>query len=201
MLHLSIHIREAEISSGITVGELLVIEAELMQDGSVQIVDVNRVFRGLEAEFVRRAMSVTTAHAATGQPHGETVVVVIPPVDLACIRSLLGEFNGGCASEFTSPDDEGLIEKAALFEIFQGRRVPFGGAGNDINACKRRAMAGLAQNELPPGAPGALVGGLVRVDRGQRWCWRQICGWVRANPQYQVPPILPCERMLCRPRL
>lgn len=89
----------------------------------------------------------------------------------------------------------------ALFEIFQGRRVPFGGAGNDINACKRRAMTGLAQNELPPGAPGALVGGLVRVDRGQRWCWRQICGWVGANPQYQIPPILSCERMLYRPRL
>lgn len=87
----------------------------------------------------------------------------------------------------------------ALFEVFQGRQVPFG--GRDIPTCQRRIMAGLPQSELPPGALGVLVGGLVRIDRGQRWSWRQICGWMHANPQYQIPRIPLCEQLCYRTRL
>jgi len=47
--HIAIDIREAEVAAGVAVGELFVIKAELMQDGGVQIVDVDFVFLGVHA--------------------------------------------------------------------------------------------------------------------------------------------------------
>ena len=45
-------IREAEIASGVPKGELLVIEAEQMKKRRVQIVHVDLLLRGCEAEIV-----------------------------------------------------------------------------------------------------------------------------------------------------
>src|SRR5689334_20824964 len=47
---------ETEVAAGIAVGELLVIEPEELKDGSVQVVDMNFLFGGSEAEFVGRAI-------------------------------------------------------------------------------------------------------------------------------------------------
>ena len=79
----AVHVGQAEVAAGVAVGELLVVEAQQVQDRGVQVVDVDRVLDGLEAELVGRAVDVAALDAAAGQPHGEAVVVVVAAVDLA----------------------------------------------------------------------------------------------------------------------
>ena len=76
-------------------------------------------FDGFETEFVGGAVDVAAFHAAARQPHGEAVVVVVATIDLAGVGSGGREFDDGCAAEFAAPDHEGVVEHAALFEIFE----------------------------------------------------------------------------------
>ncbi len=59
---------QAEIATGVAVGQFLVVAAQEMEDGGVQVVDVNPVDRGGKAGVVGGAMDVTAAHAAAGEP-------------------------------------------------------------------------------------------------------------------------------------
>ena len=51
--------------------------------------------------------------AATGHPHGEAGLMVITAV----VGFRNETLRVWCASEFATPDDEGVFEKASLFEI------------------------------------------------------------------------------------
>ena len=59
------HIREAEIAAAETVGEFLVIDAEQVQGGRVQVVAVGRLVRDLGPEFVGTAVGDAAFDAAT----------------------------------------------------------------------------------------------------------------------------------------
>src|SRR6185436_16298304 len=61
---MSMHVGEAEIAAIVTIGQLLVIEAEQMQHRGVKIVHVNFVSDGCAAEFVRRAINCSASHSA-----------------------------------------------------------------------------------------------------------------------------------------
>ena len=100
---------EAEVAALESRGELGVIEAELVEDGRVEVVDVDFVLDCVKAEVVGLAVVDTAFDAAAGEPHGEGVRVVI-----AAISAALGH---GGATEFAAEDDEGVFEHAALFEI------------------------------------------------------------------------------------
>jgi hypothetical protein len=54
--HAPEHIRQPEIASCVAVPQPLVVEAEQVQDGGVEIVDVEGVFRGVHAEFIGGAV-------------------------------------------------------------------------------------------------------------------------------------------------
>src|SRR5690349_256024 len=79
---LSMDIGQAEVPARMPVRQLLVVEPQEPEDGGVQVVDVDLVFDRLEAELVGRAVHLAALHAAAGQPHGETVVVVVAAVQL-----------------------------------------------------------------------------------------------------------------------
>ena len=76
-------ISQPEIASRMSVGELLVVEPKQVQNSRVQIVDMHLLINRGEAEFVRGAVHISTARSTAGQPNGEAVMVVVPPVDLA----------------------------------------------------------------------------------------------------------------------
>ena len=76
---------QAEIASSMAVGELLVVEAQQIKERRVQIMDMNFVFDGREAEFVRSAVDVPPFDAAAGDPGGEAVVIVVASINLAGI--------------------------------------------------------------------------------------------------------------------
>src|SRR5688572_8925828 len=54
----TVHIREAEVPTRVTVGEFFVIEPQKMENGRVQIVDVNDIFHGLKTELVGCPMNM-----------------------------------------------------------------------------------------------------------------------------------------------
>src|SRR5712672_717611 len=67
----SMHIREAEVAALGAVDELGVIEAKQVQDGGVQVVDVDGILDGVEAELIAPAQREPALHAAAGEPHAE----------------------------------------------------------------------------------------------------------------------------------
>ncbi len=92
--------------------EFVWIEAELVEDGGVEVFDFEGFFDGGGAEFVGLAEADSAFDSASGHPHGEAGRVVIA-------AGSFGVFGGGLSAEFSAPDDEGFVEEAALFEIFE----------------------------------------------------------------------------------
>ena len=112
----SVDVGEAEIAPLEAGGELGVIESEEVQDGGVEVVNVDFVLDGIEAQFVGFSVVESSFDAAAGEPHGEGVGMVIAPIVTA--------LDHGGAAEFATEDDKGVFEHAALFEILDE-----GGAG------------------------------------------------------------------------
>ena len=107
------HIGESEVAALGAEGKLSVVETEQVENGGVEIVDVDFIFDGVEAEFVGFAVLDTAFDAAAGHPHGEGIRVVV-----AAIAATLDHRS---ATEFSAPDDESFIEQPALLEVFQKR--------------------------------------------------------------------------------
>src|SRR5580698_10308674 len=88
------------------------VESHEVEDGGVEIVDVDGVADDIVPEVVGLAIHAGF-YAAAGHPDGKAAGVVVAAVVL---------FGKGalaiiCPAEFAAPDDEGLVEQAALFEI------------------------------------------------------------------------------------
>ena len=101
---------QAEVAAAVAVRQPLVIEAHEVQDRGVQVVDVHAVLDRLHPQFVRRAVNHAAFNAPAGQPHRETQAMVV---------AALGSFGVRCPAEFTAPDDQGVVEQAAGFQIRQ----------------------------------------------------------------------------------
>lgn len=84
-----------------------------MQDGRIQVVHVYWILHDLIAEVTGFAIAHARGHATPGQPDSEAARMVIAPI------VVLGQFAlaVGGASEFATPDDQGLIKQPSLFQI------------------------------------------------------------------------------------
>ena len=121
------------------------VEAQEVQDRGVQVVNVDLVFDGLEAELVGRAVDVAALDAAAGQPHREAVVVMVAAVHLALIRARSRQLDGRRAAELAAPDDQRVVEHPALFQILQE------GADGLVALPAQLAMTGLEVVVIVPG--------------------------------------------------
>ena len=99
-----LHAGESLIESLVFERELLVIETQQMQHGSVEIVDVAGVFDDVIGEVVGFSVDSAGPGAAAGHPHGEAARVVVAAV--IGFRNSALAVNG--AAEFAAPDDEGV---------------------------------------------------------------------------------------------
>src|SRR5258708_3735143 len=92
------------------VGEAFVVDAHAVEDGGVQVVDVDGVFDGVVGEVVGFAVDVAGLDAAAGEPGAEVSGVMVAAV------VFVGEFSLGIdgAAELTAPDDERFVEQAVL---------------------------------------------------------------------------------------
>src|SRR5207253_999760 len=70
-------------------------------------------------QFVGSAVYVAALDAASGQPHRKPVVIVVPAVDLALVGSGRRQLDRRRSAEFPAPDDQRLVEQAALFQVLE----------------------------------------------------------------------------------
>src|SRR5205823_711104 len=113
-----------------------------VQKSGVQIVDGDALVDGTEAELVRGAVAGPALEAAAGHEHGEAVGVVVAAVTA---------FGNGGAAEFASPDDSGLAQEAAAFEVADER----GGGAVHVGAAAAQVLVDAAV--VVPGLAGAIV--------------------------------------------
>src|SRR6266404_20739 len=103
----SADVRETKIPALEFVCELFVIDAQEVEHGGVEVVDACDVLDGVVAQIVGGAELRAALDAAAGDEDGEALDVVIAA----------GALGHGRAAEFAAPDDEGVVEHAALFEV------------------------------------------------------------------------------------
>ena len=93
--------------------EALVVDAELVEQGGVEVVHVDRVPDNVVAHFISFAVGCAGLDAAAGSPEAEAARVVVAAVVGFC-QGALG-IDG--ASKLTAEHDEGIVQHAALFEV------------------------------------------------------------------------------------
>ena len=69
---------------------------------------MDRVFRNIKSEIVRRAMDASRPGTSTRKPETEATIVVIP--------TIFG-LPDGRPSEFTPPDDHRILQEATFFQV------------------------------------------------------------------------------------
>ena len=114
LYHLAMDIGEPEMPALEFEGELLVVDAELVQDGSLEVVDVDMVLGDVEADVVGGPVGLANLDAATRHPDGKGVRMMVPAPASAILHVTLEERG---PAEFTTPDDQGLVEHATLLEV------------------------------------------------------------------------------------
>src|SRR5690606_7371066 len=97
----------------------LVIKPHQVQDGSVKVMNVDRIFDNIITKIVSFSIYDAGFYTASGHPEAEAprvmvaAVVILLQLALRIVRS----------SEFTTPYHQCLIEKTALFQVgYQGGR-------------------------------------------------------------------------------
>ena len=111
--HIPMHIREAIVAALESEGEPRVIQAELVEQRGVQIMNVDGIAGDVVAEVVGLAVHDAGPDAAAGHPHGEAATVVITAV-IGRFEFALG-VDG--AAKFAAPHDERVLQHAALFQV------------------------------------------------------------------------------------
>ncbi len=114
----SVDIGQAEIAAEMARGELEVVDAELVQDGRVQVVDVDPARNDSVAHVIGCAKGETALDSTASHPRAEAFRLVFAAVFLD---------RGGAAEvltprrapEFPAPQDKGVLEQAPGFEVLE----------------------------------------------------------------------------------
>ena len=83
---------EAEIETLGADAEALVVDAQLMQDRGVNVVDVDGILDSAKAEFVRPTVDLARLKAAACKPHGEGVDRAVPRLADASVMQAAASF-------------------------------------------------------------------------------------------------------------
>src|SRR5262249_50997384 len=108
----AVDVGEAEIAAGVAVGQPLVVEPQAVEQGGVQVVDVDLLLDGAEAELVGGPGGQATLDPPAGQPHREAVVVMVPAAQG-------GQFGHRGAAELAAPQDQGAVEQPAHLQVVE----------------------------------------------------------------------------------
>src|SRR5262249_53716927 len=122
------HLRVVDVGQALVAAvqvivDLLVVEAEQVQDGGVQVGDQDAVLDGVIAQLVGRAVGLAALDATTGQPEAEALLVMI-----AAVAALAN----GRPAELPPPSHQRRGEQPALLQVLEqggGRLVGLLAAG------------------------------------------------------------------------
>src|SRR5438067_2210540 len=100
--HLAAHQRQPLLPAQVREGQLILLEAELVQDGGMHVAEVVRLLDGAQADGVGGADDLAAPDAAAGQPHAETEVVVVAAAAALRLRR---------PAELAAPQHQGRVEQ------------------------------------------------------------------------------------------
>lgn len=115
---------QPKVSSLESVGEFKVIDAEEVENGRMQVVDMDLVLDGVEPEIIGPPVHHAWFDAAASHPDGVSMGVMIP----ADLVGLQGSLHHGRPAKFASPEHEGFVQQTSLLEVpdeGDGRLVGF----------------------------------------------------------------------------
>lgn len=96
------------------IGQSGVIDPQQVQDRRVEIVNMHWILSDIVAVFIGLADDMSSSNTGSGDQCGKASRVVIPSVVVGRQSTL--RING--PAELASPDDEGIVEQASFFEVF-----------------------------------------------------------------------------------
>ena len=101
-MDVAVYISKAEVTAVVAVGELLMVEAELMQDGGMEVVHVHLALHGVVTVFVGITIGKTRFEAASGKANGKTIRVMIAAgAFILCV---------GSPSKFAAPPYDSIFQ-------------------------------------------------------------------------------------------
>src|SRR5262249_41704082 len=106
-------VSEAELPALEEIRQLLVIDPQEIQDGCLQVVNVDSAFHDIKTIIVRTSMHVARLDAAAAHPKTENAAVMIAAVVIRLGRSL-GIWR---AAELASPDHQGVVQHSTLLQV------------------------------------------------------------------------------------
>ena len=112
--HMAVDVGESIVAALEFEGELFMVDTEKVKDRSLEVVDVDFVFHGIEADVITRSVGDAGLNPAAGHPDCVGVWMVIAAPLGTIVK---GALNEGRASELASPYDEGVLEEATGFKI------------------------------------------------------------------------------------
>ena len=108
---LAMHIRQPEITTSMMKRQLLVIKAETMEDGRLQVVNVHWVFYDVKPKVIGLSIRNSRANAAASHPHSKCSRMVIATGRPGQGRII---FNHRCPPELSTPNHHCFVEQSTL---------------------------------------------------------------------------------------
>ena len=82
------------------------IKAEQMQNGGLEIVNIDSVFNRMIAQVVRRTVRDSSLTTAPGHPDGECMLIMVAAQPLGAVALLIH----WRAAKFAAPDDQRAVQ-------------------------------------------------------------------------------------------
>ncbi len=95
-----------------------VVESEQVEQGCVEVVDVDGIARDVPSDLIRFTVGESAFESAARHEDGESEGVVISAGDIFAAAAVFAEWG---ASELACDNDECFVEETALFQIFDER--------------------------------------------------------------------------------
>src|SRR5207253_3423784 len=102
--HAAVDVGQPVVAPAVAVGQPLMVQPEQVQDGGMQVMDMDLVMDRVPTELVGSAVCEAAPDSAASKPHGEAEGVMVAAVPFLGHR---------CPPELPAPDHQGILQEPA----------------------------------------------------------------------------------------
>lgn len=106
----SLHFGQPLLATLVEEAQVILVQAELVQNRGMYIPEMDRIFHGLQADGIRRSHHLAAFDTSTRHPNTEAQVVVIATLTALRLRR---------PSEFPAPKNQSAIEQTPPLQVLQ----------------------------------------------------------------------------------